>query len=143
MNKFYETANIISVFFVMPILIFLSYQARTPSSKADVIGQEQVQQSLQTPLLAPEPQKNNADISSEATPDPMPVPENNLTPNKRSTKRSVQQQQPYPSGRKPVMGRACPSAGCGAAGCGAAERGTYNVQVYESQTNLYGYYPGR
>ena len=41
MNKFYEAANVIAVFFILPVLIFLSFHAR---GQRDVVQYDQPQQ---------------------------------------------------------------------------------------------------
>lgn len=126
MNKFYEAANILSVFFVMPVLIFLGYNFRT--NKSEVQQMPQIQQLQPNIPITPGPIVDSTPVPEKPSiqPDVNPVPEQ-APPSQGRILRPFQQQ-PHRYGpaqpvqpRRPLLrgGNYGYSAGssCGPNGC--------------------------
>lgn len=114
MNKFYEAANIISVFFFMPVLIFLAYNARTSSVGGDK-NNGVVIQSPELPITPVNPShKPNLEVAPDESivpsPDVAPIPEPKPTP--------IPGRRPLLRPRQPrVDGGYCPSGSFSPGSC--------------------------
>lgn len=109
MNKFYEAANIISVFFFMPVLIFLAYNARSVTSEKN---RGVVIESPQLPQLELPAEKPNLEVTPDNDSEAI-VPEKPIsspTP-KKPIRRPILPL--IPRQPKAIEGNFCPSGGCG------------------------------
>lgn len=108
MNKFYETANIISIFFFMPVLIFLAYHARGNATGAQPTNEIRAEQPMpQLPVLPLKPGQAAArpEINVTPTPEDQGVGQQpGISPIPTDPAPTPEPQQPTRPGRRPGRG---------------------------------------